>query len=244
MTRALLLLPAALSVCAQDAMVIRGEKVFQASCAVPYCHGPNGTAGRAPKLAGHSFTSQEISNTVSNGVANKGMPAFGAQLPADDLNAVVSYVMTLKGSAPATGNPIVSARLTPDDSELGKALFFDAVRMGGCGRCHELEKRGSPVATDLKTAPAHADLRAIEVRHVMTAQPVGDSAFPALIVERSDKRVRVFDLSSPLPVLRTFTPASVKITTGSAWEHRDSTSGYSDAELQQIAKYLQWIATK
>jgi len=243
MMRSLLLLLAAWPVCAQDAMVLRGEKVFQTNCSVPYCHGSNGTAGRAPKLAGHTFSSQELLNTVVNGVANKGMPAFGAQLPTDDLSAVVSYLMTLKGSAPATGSQPVSVRSIPADSRPGKALFFDAVRMGGCGRCHELEKRGSPVASDLKAAAAHADLRSIEVRHVMTAQPVGESAFPALIVERSEKRIRVFDLSSPLPVLRTFTPASVKLTAGSTWNHRDAVSDYSDAELQEIAKYLQWVAS-
>jgi mono/diheme cytochrome c family protein len=240
--RTLLILSAALPICAQDAMVVRGERVFQTSCSVPYCHGPNGTEGRAPKLTGHSFTSRELSNTVSNGIANKGMPAFAAQLPADDISAVVSYVMTLKGSAPAATSQIAAVRQTPADSQTGKALFFDAVRMGGCGRCHELDKRGSPIASDLKSAPPHADLRSVAVPRVMTAQPVGESAFPALVAEQSQKRVRVFDLSSPLPVMRTFTPDAVKLTDGSAWEHRDAVSGYSDPELQEIAKYLQWVA--
>ena len=244
MTRALLLLSAALSVCAQDAMVVRGEKVFQASCAVPYCHGPNGTAGRAPKLVGHSFTSRDLNNTVSTGIVNKGMPAFGAQLSADDIAAVVGYVMTLRGSAPATEREPVSSRTTSEDSKLGKALFFDAVRMGGCGRCHELEKRGSPVASAFKLATPLKDLRLIEAPQVITAQPLDDSAFPALIVERSDKRVRVFDLGSPLPVLRSFAPDGVKITAGSSWKHRDAVEGYSDGELQQIAKYLEGAATK
>jgi len=244
MMRGVLFLSAAFSVWAQDASVTVGEKVFQASCAVPYCHGPNGTAGRAPKLVGHSFTPRETSNIVSNGVANKGMPAFGAQLQAADITAVVSYVMTLKGAATTAGNQIASARATPADSQLGKALFFDATRMGGCGRCHELEKRGSAVAADLKTAAAHADLRTVEVRDVMTAQPVGDSAFPALVVERSQKRVRVYDLSSPLPVLRTFAPEGVNLTAGTSWKHRDALGSYSDAELQQIAKYLDWTTAK
>ena len=130
----------------------------------------------------------------------------------------------------------------PPDAQSGKALFFDAVRMGGCGRCHELEKRGSPIAPDLKATPNHADLRSIEVRHLMTAQPVGESDFPALIADESDTYIRVFDLSSPIPVLRTFTPDGVKLKDGSSWSHRDAVSGYSDAELQEIEKYLQWAA--
>jgi len=76
----------------------------------------------------------------------------------------------------------------------------------------------------------------------MTAQPVGESDFPALIADESDTYIRVFDLSSPIPVLRTFTPDGVKLKDGSSWSHRDAVSGYSDAELQEIEKYLQWAA--
>jgi len=205
---------------------------------VPYCHGPNGTSGRAPQLVGHNFTSPQLRDTVSNGLANKGMPGFGSQLSADDLNAVVSYVMTLQGAAPAGRGP---AAASPTDSMPGKTLFFDAARMGGCGRCHELERRGSAVATNLKNAPAHADLRSIEASHVMTAQPVGEPAFPAWVVEQSQKRVRVFDLSSPLPVLRTFTPDAVRLTVGSTWPHGAAMGNYTNAELQEIAKYLQSV---
>src|SRR5262249_25010203 len=88
----------------QDARVARGEKVFAANCSVPYCHGANSSAGRAPRLVGHTFTSRELTNIVSNGVANKGMPPFGAQLSSDDLDAVVAYVTTLRGSSPGSGN--------------------------------------------------------------------------------------------------------------------------------------------
>ncbi len=241
MTRVILLVSAILPVVAQDAMVVRGEKVFATSCSVPYCHGPNGTAGRAPKLAGHNFTARQLSSTISNGIASKGMPAFGDQLSAEDIRAVVSYLMTLRGSSPVAASPAVSARQMPAEAQAGRAAFFDAIRMGGCGRCHELEKRGSPVATNLMRVAAPADLRSITVRHVMTALPVGESAFPAFIVERSEKRVRIFDLSSPLPVLRTFNPDAVKLTDGAIWQHADAIHGYNDRELEQIAAYLQWV---
>ena len=167
------------------------------------------------------------------------MPAFGAQLPAADLNAVVAYVMSLRGSGPV---PSATARPMPGPDSPGKEFFFDATRMGGCGRCHELDHRGSAVATDPKTAPVRTDLRAIEVHKVMTAQPIGESAFPAWVVEQGAKRVRAFDLSSRLPVLRTFAPDAVKLTAGAAWDHRSAVSDYSDAELQEIAKYLQSVA--
>jgi cytochrome c553 len=219
----------------QDARIARGEKVFATSCSVPYCHGPNGTAGRAPKLAGHSFAARDLTNTISNGVPNRGMPAFRGQLSTDDLDAVIGYVMSLPGSSPAAENaaaPVVAAAQSP-----GKALFFDAVRMGGCSRCHELDKRGSRVAPEIKNVPA--DLRAIDANHTVTVVAAGEAPFPGLVWEQSEKRVRLYDLSSALPVLRTFAGGAVKVTPGSTWQHRDVVAGYSDAELREIARYLQ-----
>jgi len=161
------------------------------------------------------------------------MPAFRGQLPADDLDAVIGYVMSLPGSSPASAN----AAPPIGTQSPGKALFFDAVRMGGCSRCHELDKRGSRVAPEIKNIPA--DLRAIDAKHTVTVVPAGEAPFPGLIWEQSEKRVRVYDLSSPLPVLRTFAGGAVKVTPGSTWQHRDAVAGYTDVELQEIARYLQ-----
>jgi mono/diheme cytochrome c family protein len=224
---------------AQDARVARGERVFTSSCSVPYCHGPNGTAGRAPKLTGHSFSARELTDTVSNGISNKGMPAFRAQLSADDLDAVIGYVMSLRGSSPASGNATPIRAVVAEAP--GKAMFFDATRMGGCGRCHELDKRGSRVA-ELKNVPA--DLRAVDASHTVTVSPPGEAAFPGIVIEQSEKRVRVYDLSSQLPVLRTFAGGAAKVTSGSTWKHSDAARGYSDAELREIAAYLRSAIAK
>ena len=221
---------------AQDARIAQGEKVFAANCSVPYCHGANGGPGRAPQLAGHSLTASQLTNTVTNGRADRGMPSFAGVVPAGDLEAVIAYVMSLRGSGSA-----MPARTAAKDSP-GKLLFFDAVRMGGCGRCHELERRGSPVASPLKNIPA--DLRGVEAGSSVTVSAPGETAFPGIIVERSDKRVRVYDLSSPLPVLRTFAPESVRVTAGSGWKHRDAIATYSDAELREIARYIQSAVPK
>jgi cytochrome c553 len=218
---------------AQDPRIAHGEKVFSTSCSVPYCHGPNGTAGRAPKLAGHGFTASALTNTVSNGIANKGMPAFKAQLSAEDLDAVIGYVMSLRGNATVENPTAGRVNVAPSP---GKALFFDATRMGGCSRCHELEKRGSVVAPEIKNVAA--DLRSVESAHIVTVSAAGETPFPGLVSEQSEKRVRVYDLSSQLPVLRTFAPNAIQMTPGSTWKHRDAVAGYSDAELRQIAVYL------
>jgi cytochrome c553 len=220
---------------AQDARVARGERVFSTSCSVPYCHGPNGTAGRAPKLAGHGFTAQELTNTVSNGIPNKGMPAFAKQLSSDDLGNVIAYVASLRGSTSTSQTAATVAAPAPSP---GKALFFDATRMGGCSKCHEMEKRGSPVASTIRRIPA--DLRAID-SDAVTVLAAGESPFPAIVFEQTEKRVRVFDLSSQIPVLRTFAPAAVKLTAGSTWKHQDAIGTYNDADLREIATYLRSI---
>jgi mono/diheme cytochrome c family protein len=166
------------------------------------------------------------------------MPAFRDQLSAADLDAVVDYVMSLRGSSPAAETaPAAEARRMP-----GKAVFFDAVRMGGCSRCHELEKHGSRVAPAIKTVPA--DLRSVDASHTVTVVAPGETPFPGFVLEQSEKRVRVYDLSSPLPVLRTFAAGAVKVTPGSTWNHRDAVAEYSDAELREIARYLQSAVAK
>ena len=214
-----------------------GEKVFAANCSVPYCHGANGTQGRAPRLAGHSFNARQLTNTVSNGIANTGMPPFKTQLSSDEINAVVAYLMTLRESSPSGVRGETRVRRVAEPP--GKALFFDAVRMGGCGRCHELEKRGSAVAANITNIPA--DLHSIGASHVVTASPKGEPPFPGIVGDESGKRIRIYDLSSPLPVLRSFSRSDVEIAAGGQWTHRDALAGYSDAELKEIASYLRSV---
>jgi cytochrome c553 len=229
----------AATVVGQDARVAQGERVFAANCSVPYCHGAKGTAGRAPKLVGHTFAPRDLANIVSNGIANKGMPSFRGQLSSDDLDAVIAYLMTLRdSSSAASATPV---RTVGPDAP-GKALFFDAVRLGGCGRCHELENRGSPVVESIKNTPA--DLRTVNAAHTVTVSAKGENAFPGLVLEQSEKRVRVYDLSSPLPVLRIFERGGAEVAKGSSWNHRDAVSAYSDDELRIIAEYLQTTIRK
>ena len=220
---------------AQDARVEQGARIFAANCSVPYCHGPNGAAGRAPKLLGHSFEARELASIVSSGIPDKGMPPFRGQLLEDDLDAVIVYLMTLRGNSAETtaASPVRTAAADAP----GKALFFDAVRLGGCGRCHELENRGTPVAEGIKNVPA--DLRALNAAHTVTVTPRGEPSFPGIILEQSGQRLRVYDLSSPLPVLRTFALSGAEVTKGSAWRHQDAITAYTGAELQVIGAYLQ-----
>jgi len=231
---------------AQTQAVKRGAEVFRTTCAGAYCHGSEGTAGRAPRLAGRNFNPRVLSNIIRRGKPGTGMPAFSEKLKTEDIQAVSEYVLSLSSSAEAGAASAIekpAVRELPPAAAKGRALFFDAVRMGGCGKCHELEDRGSPVAPDLAAlAPEHfRNLRDPSSKSVVTASPSGEDAFPALVAEQTPERIRVYDLSSALPVLRTFQPAEVRITAGNKWSHATAVETYSQADLEAISIYLTWV---
>jgi len=53
--------------------------------------------------------------------------------------------------------------------------------------------------------------------------------------------VRVFDLSSQLPVLRTFDRGQVTLKEGSDWNHTGPAESYSDADLEIILTFLNTV---
>ena len=122
-------------------------------------------------------------------------------------------------------------------------MFFDAARMGGCGSCHELENRGSPVGPDLRSVPPGRDLRAGSNGRVVTATALGEESFPAIPADRTPQRVRLYDLSSTLPVLRTFAAERVRLTPGSKWSHASAVRSYSGRDLEIIAGYLSGLGS-
>lgn len=238
----LLLLP--VLVHAADDQVTRGATVYRTTCAVSYCHGPDGKAGRAPALAGRRFDLESVARIAAGGIPNTGMPSFAAQLKAEEIGAVAAYIVSLNASGPPdAAKPAVAAAIPPA-AQQGRALFFDAARTGACGSCHEVGGRGIPVSValqDLKSAHL-GDLRDIPTPNVMAARPAGEDAFPAVVVEKTPARVRVYDLSSRLPVLRTLAPANVTLTPNASWRHTAASSLYTDAELEAILGYLRWSA--
>ncbi|MFO1519829.1 MAG: cbb3-type cytochrome c oxidase N-terminal domain-containing protein [bacterium] len=81
----------------------KGQEVFQARCVS--CHGAKGEGVIGPNLTDNYWihgkgTMPDVVKVISEGVNDKGMPAWGAVLKEDELYAVASYVKSLKGSAP------------------------------------------------------------------------------------------------------------------------------------------------
>jgi len=243
MKRALLFAIAAAACRAQDGAAERGAQLYKANCAIPYCHGPEGSAGRAPRLAGHRYNVNGMFKVITWGIPGTGMPEFTTRLKSDQIADLVAYMMTLGGPAAAPAPaPVAPPRAMTPQAKAGRALFFDAARMGACGSCHELDGWGVAVGPDLARLPAErfTGLREIAIQHVVTARPAGEAPFAAVVVERTESRMRVYDLTAAIPVLRSFAAGRVAIEPGTVWRHAQAVRSYTAGELEIIAEYLRW----
>ncbi len=157
--------------------------------------------------------------------------------------AVVAYVGSLNGIAP-TALPNLAdrgmpRRQLPADAAKGRALFFDAVRgFGRCSTCHQVDGVGIAVADPIAKVPGSvAELKSIASPHVVTATADG-ATFPALVLSKGAKQVKLYDFTMSPPVLRTFMSSEVKLTDGSSWSHAKAMGAYGDGELESILSYL------
>jgi len=85
---------------ADPAKVAEGGEIFTKNCQV--CHLAQGQGLVGPNLTDdywiHGGDAASIHNVVVQGVVEKGMAAWGRQLGADRVDAVVSYILTLRGT--------------------------------------------------------------------------------------------------------------------------------------------------
>src|SRR5438128_8216430 len=88
----------------QSGGVSRGAEVFRTTCSVPYCHGSEGSAGRAPQLAGTALSTRDLVRVIAAGT-QAGMPGFGQKLSPVEIDAVTQYIRTL----PAPARPAAAA---------------------------------------------------------------------------------------------------------------------------------------
>jgi cytochrome c oxidase cbb3-type subunit 3 len=89
-----------------DARAVQGGKALFSSMNCVYCHGAQGSGLMGPSLndTGWRFggSPAEIYNSIHDG-RPKGMPAWGARLPPDQIWRLVAYIESLGGAAkPAT----------------------------------------------------------------------------------------------------------------------------------------------
>jgi mono/diheme cytochrome c family protein len=241
------------------ALVARGDRIFAQSCSVGYCHGVAGAAGRGPRLRGRSFAKDYLYSVVRDGIPSSAMPAWKDRLKDEDIRAVAEYVASLATAAdvvppanpmpPGVGPASQPVFNGPPQAARGRALFSDPVREN-CSICHAVRGHGIAVGPDL-TAPAEktatemmSRIHSTQSRHVLTASLQSGEQFPALLVSQTGDEVRLYDLTSMPPVLRTFAqPQVVSLAQNPAWRHEDVSRNYSAADLEDIAAYLRWAAT-
>ena len=85
-----------------------GKQVYMARCQP--CHGTNGEGGSIGSnltddywIYGGSIT--DIRKSTAHGIVEKAMPNWGLTLSGDDINNVVAYVWSLRGSNPPNAKP-------------------------------------------------------------------------------------------------------------------------------------------
>ena len=153
-----------------DATLADGEEIFVATCVA--CHAEGGKGGGiGPSLVDaewiHGFSDDEIRHTIANGVAAKGMPAWGPVLGPDKVAKVAAYVVKLPREEPVMAAATGDAAAAPADAAEEPQVDFDALGedeqkaylmelgekvyltgMGGiaCTTCHQANGEGLPGA--------------------------------------------------------------------------------------------------
>lgn len=194
-------------------LVKQGEAVFAQNCAVGYCHGSAGRAGRGPRLRGREWDKNYLMKVTMEGIPNSSMPGWKTRLTEQEMTSVVAYVLSLSKiksddqeapeiSPPASAAPsepttkppsavpqpsasaVVEKNEIVGDREKGKLLFFDSSNEMNCGLCHKIRGTGSDVGPDLSGQKARSPREILK-----------DILLPSASLNPSRKSLRVKTLS-------------------------------------------------
>ena len=84
------------------AAIAAGKQLFALNCSP--CHGPEGQGVIGPNLTDaywlHGSRYEDIVNTITNGVPDKGMIAWKATLNPEKISQAAAFVLSLKGTNP------------------------------------------------------------------------------------------------------------------------------------------------
>ena len=102
---------------AADPVVLdRGSGRFAKSCAS--CHGEKAQGLIGPNLTDdrwiHGGSVEQVFQSIVKGWPAKGMPPWGRAIPPEEISALVSYVRSLQGSAPANAKPAEGDPFPPE----------------------------------------------------------------------------------------------------------------------------------
>jgi mono/diheme cytochrome c family protein len=228
-----------------------GQRVFEASCAVGYCHGKDGRAGHGPRLRDRVWSRDYLHKTIVKGIPGSSMPAWGGKLSDEKIAAVIDYIFTFSKEEQVAVNTQEQVKTGAPDSTAepaGRALFFDLMRDRNCGVCHRTSEAGSDIAPPFKGisgTSAQALLTQIKSKpasesNVRVRLKDGEE-FCGINVEENRSSVRVYDLEADgPPVLRTIDQNSIQaVTTCPSFNvHAHNSEIYSSEELGSIVEFL------
>jgi cytochrome c oxidase cbb3-type subunit III len=107
----------------EEGVLKEGSVIYMEKCAA--CHAADGGGTVGPNLADnywlHGGSVQSVFKTIKYGVPEKGMISWEKQLSPTDIQKVTSFVISLKGTTPASprepqGEPYVEETATPEKS--------------------------------------------------------------------------------------------------------------------------------
>lgn len=84
----------------KDMVIMKGKWHFEKRCA--FCHERKGQGGVGPNLTDNYYiygpTKEAMSHIIRNGIKAKGMPEWQKIIPKDQVDAIIEYVWTIKGT--------------------------------------------------------------------------------------------------------------------------------------------------
>ena len=235
-----------------------GAPLFAKNCAVGYCHGSQGAAGRGPRLKARHWHSTALYNVIHDGIPDTTMPGWSAILSREEIWAVTAYVISLGTGEfePASGKLEIEEQTASGelsaDAKRGRALFFDLTNEKRCAVCHRVGSRGSVIGPELRAAASKksaAELRrditdpgtAIAKGFEQTVVAATDGKMIAGIQKhRDEERIQLYDTAALPPPLRTFYKDQIKSISERPTSSMPDGYGemYSSDELDAIIAFL------
>jgi cytochrome c oxidase cbb3-type subunit 3 len=127
-----------------DETIAAGAEIFTTTCAS--CHKADLSGGIGPSLVDaewiHGGTGPDIVKTVTDGVSDKGMPAWGAILGPKKVLQVAAFVLSKQVLDPVPASGEVVAAVVPAGTPEGHALDGEALFAANCAVCHKADMTG------------------------------------------------------------------------------------------------------
>ena len=158
--------------------LLRGEKLFQAQCAL--CHGPNGEGARGPMLTRAKLSrapdAAALLKILEDGIRGTEMPGAGA-MSDREMRQTAAYVRSLGK---------IALKPVPGDAARGAEIYRGR---GNCGGCHSIHGEGGVAGPDLSGIGKSRSAAYLRESLVNPAAAVPEGYLLATVVSGSGERV-------------------------------------------------------